>query len=204
MSTAPQTLAQQNPGSKMSSPPEPDITDSRADADNPESDEVQDTLDSLESYDYGSVEELYQEAEEEDLDGILESGNYDVVDEAETVILGENTASEINEYLEGDSSGLIGSIREKTSNYIAKAKEYGKALIPEDRWDWTMYGGTAVGIAGLLTGSTPLIVGGLAAEGAGLGGWIYSDSGKDERDMEDNSGHLLEGKEDYEIKLAEE
>lgn len=203
MSTA-ETLNQQSPGSEMTSPKEPEIPGSRADADNPESDEVEETLDSLESYDYGSVEELYQEAEEEDLDGILESGNYDVVDEAETVILGKNTADEINEYLEGDSSGLIGSIKEKTSNYLGKAKEYGKALMPEDRWDWTMYGGTAIGIAGLLIGSTTLIVGGLAAEGAGLGGWLYSDSSKDEEDMGDDSGQLLEGKENYEIKLAEE
>lgn len=202
--SAAQTLNQQSPVSEMTSPQEPGIPDSRADTDNPESDEVQETLDSLESYDYGSVEELYQEAEEQELDGILESGNYDVVDEAETVIIGKNTADEISEYLEGDSSSLLGSIKEKTSSYLGKAKEYGKAIMPGDKWDWTMYGGTAIGITGLLTGSTPLIVGGLAAEGTGLGGWLYSDSSKNEEDMGDNSSNLLKGKEGYEIKLAEE
>ena len=145
----------------MDSPERPEIPEnSRANAkDDPESDEIQDTLDSLETYRYGSVEELYQEAQSEDIDDILESGSYDVVDEAETVILGESTADEINEYLEGGSTSLLGSIKEKASNYFSKAKEYGKALKRDDRWDWTMYGGAAIGITGLAMGSASVFPG---------------------------------------------
>lgn len=159
-------------------------------------------LENSEEY-YGSVEELYADAEsldsidqyfdrpqgfdpgEEGLEGYL------AVEDTETLLIGDKTAEDLDAELEAVDEAL-----ESDKGLMDKLKSYTDILRPEDRWDWTMYGGAALGVGGLVLGS-PLALGtGLLIEGLGVAGSLYS---RDEPVQEES-----EDEEDYDLGMLDE
>jgi len=199
------------------SPEEPEIDDNSEAIETDIDDLIEGMIDEAEDYSYGTIEDLYASADEpSDIDQYFgaEQGfkstdegleGYAVVD-SETVLIGEKTAEDLDSSLEDVDKALEG---EESQGIWGKLKSYGSILKPEDKWDWTMYGGAALGLGGLLAGSGLALGTGLLIEGIGAGGNLYEKSSKEpeqdkETDEEDYELGKLEEIADHNIKVVDE